>query len=233
MSNNKQYHRRSIRLQGYDYTQNGAYFVTICAHERLHLFGKVVDGNMHLNDWGMFVRSCWHEIPSHHPYIELDAFVVMPNHMHGVIVIAGDNGVMIDTTGDDRRGMIDTTGDDRRGMIDTTGDDRRGMIDTTGDDRRGMIDTTGDDRRGMIYHAPTDIKREFSKPIAHSLSSIVGTFKAAVTRHIKRQPNAPDHPIWQRNYYEHIIRSEESLNTIRSYVATNPTKWVEDSLHNP
>ena len=200
MSNNKQYHRRSIRLQGYDYTQNGAYFVTICAHERLHLFGKVVDGNMHLNDWGMFVRSCWHEIPSHHPYIELDAFVVMPNHMHGVIVIAGDNGV---------------------------------MIDTTGDDRRGMIDTTGDDRRGMIYHAPTDIKREFSKPIAHSLSSIVGTFKAAVTRHIKRQPNAPDHPIWQRNYYEHIIRSEESLNTIRSYVATNPTKWVEDSLHNP
>ena len=200
MSNNKQYHRRSIRLQGYDYTQNGAYFVTICAHERRHLFGNVVDGNMRVNDWGVFVRSCWDEIPAHHPYIELDAFVVMPNHMHGVIVIAGDNGV---------------------------------MIDTTGDDRRGMIDTTGDDRRGMIYHAPTDIKREFSKPIAHSLSSIVGTFKAAVTRHIKRQPNAPDHPIWQRNYYEHIIRSEESLNTIRSYVATNPTKWVEDSLHNP
>ena len=189
MSNNKQYHRRSIRLQGYDYTQNGAYFVTICAHERRHLFGNVVDGNMRVNDWGVFVRSCWDEIPAHHPYIELDAFVVMPNHMHGVIVIAGDNGV--------------------------------------------MFDASGDDRKGMIVHAPTDVKREFSKPIAHSLSSIVGTFKAAVTRHIKRQPNAPDHPIWQRNYYEHIIRSEESLNTIRSYVATNPTKWVEDSLHNP
>jgi len=83
----------------------------------------------------------------------------------------------------------------------------------------------------MIIHAPNDVKREFSKPITHSLSSIVGTFKAAVTRHIKRQPNAPDHPIWQHNYHEHIIRNESSLDTIRAYVANNAAKWVEDSLY--
>jgi REP element-mobilizing transposase RayT len=173
---NTHHHRRSVRLQGYDYTQNGAYFVTICAYERACVFGQMVDDVMAINAWGQIVQSCWDEIPAHYPMVELDAFVVMPNHMHGVIVIVNDG-------------------------------------------------------RGMACHAPT--KREFSKPIARSLSTIVGAFKSAVTKYINRLPNPPDHPIWQRNYYEHIIRSEESLNIIRAYVANNPAQWGEDSLYNP
>ncbi|MFQ3648206.1 MAG: transposase [Anaerolineae bacterium] len=171
------HHRRSIRLQGYDYTQHGAYFVTICAHERRCIWGQVAGGAMVLNEWGRVVQSCWDEIPVHYPMVELDVFVTMPNHVHGVIVITRD------------------------------------------DESNGG---------GMIYHAPT--KREFSKPIANSLSTIIGTFKAAVTRRIHRLPNAPDHPIWQRNYYEHIIRSEDALNMIRAYVVNNPAKWAEDQL---
>ena len=79
--------RRSIRLQGYDYRQVGAYFVTICTHNRLFLFGQVMDGEMCLNDAGQIVEKCWSEIPGHFPHMALDAFVVMPNHVHGIIVL--------------------------------------------------------------------------------------------------------------------------------------------------
>ena len=81
------HHRRSIRLKGYDYTQAGAYFVTICTHERKCLFGDIVDGNMILNDAGRFAEKCWTEIPAHFPHVALDEFVIMPNHIHGILCI--------------------------------------------------------------------------------------------------------------------------------------------------
>jgi len=171
------HNRRSIRLTHYDYTQAGTYFVTICTHERSCTLGTIADEEMILSAWGNVAQSCWDAIPSHFPIVELDAFVVMPNHVHGIIVI---------------------------------------------------VDV---DRRGMIYHAPTT--REFSKPIASSLSTIVGTFKAAVTRHIRRLPNPPDHPPWQRNYYEHIVRDDDDLSRIRQYIEHNVAKWQEDSLWMP
>jgi putative transposase len=182
------FHRRSIRQKDYDYMQNGAYFVTLCTQERGSLFGQVVDGAMVVNAWGQIVQSCWDEIPAHYPMVELDAFVVMPNHVHGVIVITNDPGA--------------------------------------------ASNTIGNDRRGMACHAPTNgpVTREFAKPIPGSLPTIVGAFKSAVTKHINRLPDAPDQPIWQRNYHEHIIRNEDALNTIRAYITGNPAKWAEDSL---
>lgn len=82
------FHRQSIRLKDYDYRQSGAYFVTICAHERLHLFGRVIDGEMVLSEIGKVVQACWDAIPDHFPHVDLDAFVVMPNHLHGILVIS-------------------------------------------------------------------------------------------------------------------------------------------------
>ena len=79
------HHRRSIRLKGYDYSQAGAYFVTICTQDRECLFGDIVDGEMRLNDAGHMVRDVWHKIPEHFPYADIDEFVVMPNHFHGII----------------------------------------------------------------------------------------------------------------------------------------------------
>ncbi|MCA9915636.1 MAG: transposase family protein, partial [Anaerolineae bacterium] len=81
--------RRSPRLQGYDYSQSGAYFVTICTHERAHLFGVVADGEMVLNRAGEIAQERWFALPDHHNGIELDAFVVMPNHIHGIIILTG------------------------------------------------------------------------------------------------------------------------------------------------
>jgi putative transposase len=88
------HHRRSIRLRGYDYTQAGAYFVTICTHQRQRLFGEIVDGEMHLNLCGQVVASRWQNIPRHFPCVKLDEFVVMPDHLHGIIVIDdGEEGI--------------------------------------------------------------------------------------------------------------------------------------------
>ncbi len=87
----QKHHRRSIRLKGYDYSMAGAYYVTIVTHDRKKLFGEITDGVMRLNDIGNITMDCWNAIPKHHPGIELDEFVIMPNHVHGIIVIA-DNG---------------------------------------------------------------------------------------------------------------------------------------------
>ncbi|MGM0540497.1 MAG: transposase [Thermodesulfobacteriota bacterium] len=81
------HNRRSIRLTGYNYSQPGAYFVTLCTHNRSCLFGDIVDGKMIANALGRFASTCWDKIPSHNPHVTLDAFVIMPNHLHGVLYI--------------------------------------------------------------------------------------------------------------------------------------------------
>jgi REP element-mobilizing transposase RayT len=81
------HHRRSIRLRSCDYAQAGAYFVTLCTHDRMCLLGSVVEGDMRLNDAGQFLQATWEALPDHYPHVELDEFVVMPNHVHGIIVL--------------------------------------------------------------------------------------------------------------------------------------------------
>jgi REP element-mobilizing transposase RayT len=177
------HHRRSIRLPGYDYSQAGAYYVTIVTHHRDPLFGGIRDGKMHLNDLGMTADECWRAIPEHFPFVELGAYVVMPNHVHGIIVIRADD--------------------------------------------------SSSARRGTIYRAPTihtptmrAPTEKFGKPVKGSLPTIIRTYKAAVTRRIGRELNATG--IWQRNYYEHIIRDEEDLQRITDYIEMNPSRWDED-----
>ncbi|MBC8335631.1 MAG: transposase [Anaerolineales bacterium] len=90
----KIHHRRSIRLKGYDYAQAGAYFVTVVTWQRETLCGKVVDEEMVLNDMGEIVQKWWHQIPTHFPNVELGAFVIMPNHIHGIIMITEGRGAV-------------------------------------------------------------------------------------------------------------------------------------------
>jgi putative transposase len=87
------HHRRSIRLQGYNYSRAGAYFITVCTRNRRCLFGDIADGKMQLNDAGRMVLQCWQNIPGHFPHVALDAFVVMPNHLHGIMVITDGGGM--------------------------------------------------------------------------------------------------------------------------------------------
>lgn len=166
------YHRKSIRLKDYDYSQAGAYFVTICTNDKGCAFGEINDGEMHLNDIGKIVESEWMKTGEIRKNVLIDEFFVMPNHLHGIIIIIDmDNG------------------------------------------------------RGMARHAPTR-PRTFGKPIANSLSSIIGSFKSAATKHINQLRNSPGNPVWQRNYFERIIRNEKEWNRIREYIISNPFNWV-------
>jgi len=173
------YHRRSIRLQGYDYSAAGAYFVTICAKERACLFGDVVDGEMMLNQAGNVAHGCWRDIPGHFPHAELDEFVIMPNHVHGIIVI-GDHDAVDVTVGA----------------------------------------TVGAKNFSPLHpgHPPNGTSK--------TIGSIVRGFKIGVTKWMRQ--NTPVQTVWQRNYYEQVIRNEESLDRIRRYIAENPARWAHD-----
>ncbi len=83
------HHRRSIRLHGYDYSLPGLYFVTVCSHQKEHLLGQVVEGEMKASEYGEIVAVFWNDLPTHYPHVRLDSFVVMPNHVHGTIEIVG------------------------------------------------------------------------------------------------------------------------------------------------
>ena len=165
----EKHHRRSIRIRVYDYSQGGMYFVTICTRDREYLFGEVVDGEMRLSLYGEIARTCWGEIPEHFPHAALDVSVIMPNHVHGIIVV------------------------------------------------------------GARHAVPLQSSPEcFGAPVAGSIPTIVRSFKSVVAKHVNALRGTPGIPVWQRNYYEHVVRDEESLNRIRQYVADNPARWAFD-----
>ncbi len=173
------HHRRSIRLRGYDYARPGAYFVTICTKTRLCLFGDVVDGQMRLNDAGKMIQTTWCEIPDHYPGIDVDTFVIMPNHIHGIIILVGAGP------------------------------------------RACPEPQVMGQPRGV---APTG---------SLSLPDVVHRFKALTTRRYidgVKQYGWPrfDGKLWQRNYYEHVIRNDESMARIRQYIVHNPARWAID-----
>ncbi|MCX6359594.1 MAG: transposase [Armatimonadetes bacterium] len=183
-----EHRRRSIRLSGYDYTQAGAYFVTICAQARTCLFGEVVDGVMQPTAAGATVETTWRCLSEHYPHVELDAFTVMPNHVHGIIitraglkpaptVVGGANGPACDD----------------------------------------WVET------GLKPARPV------GDPTRHGLPEIVRAFKTYSSRSINLHRNSPGTPVWQRNYYEHIIRDEDSLNRVREYIMGNPMRWQFDN----
>ena len=209
------HHRRSIRLQGYDYSSAGAYFVTICAKDRAGLFGDVVDGEMVLNPIGQIVDDEWRLSPTLRDEIDLDEWVVMPNHMHGIVVI--------DTSR--RRGDRLVARDDRL----VARDDRlvaRGDRQATGGDRRA----TGGDRRatgGDRPVAPTT-NGVGCGPKPRSLGAFIAGFKSAATKRINEFRGTPRVPVWQRNYHERIIRDADELHRIRQYIIDNPARWDMD-----
>ena len=169
------HHRRSIRLRNHDYTQPGGYFITIVTHQRACLFGQIVNEEMQLNDYGRIADECWRAIPEHFPNVELGTYVVMPNHVHGIIVINENRTTMNSSSS-----------------------------------------------VGAQHASPLSPHRVKPK----SIGVIVGSFTSAVTRRIGRELNATG--IWQRNYYEHIIRDHKDWDRIHRYLESNPSRWVQD-----
>jgi len=168
--------RRSIRLKGYDYASQGAYFVTIVTQGRERLFGEIVNGAMHVNEAGRIIERCWLDVPRHFPHAALDAYVVMPNHVHGIIVITDTAGAKNDDV-------------------------------------------------GAKNLSPLPIRSAMRSP-SRSVGSIVRGFKIGVTKWFRGNTNV--YTVWQRNYYEHIIRDDAALDRIREYIRDNPIRWASD-----
>ena len=209
----KIHHRRSIRLQGYDYPQNGAYFITLCAQDRKPIFGKIVNGEMQLSPFGVIVRDEWLKTSEMRKNIEMDEFIVMPNHFHGIIVI---------DDGDIGRDALPRVQDK---------EESTGTLDLLGTGTLDLLST------GTLQRAPTSAptREQFGKPTSNTIPTIIRGFKAAVTKQINTiqinagKYNLPER-IWQKNYYEHVIRNEVSLNKIREYIINNPLNWKENNL---
>ena len=196
------HNRRSIRLKGYDYRDCGTYFITVCAQRGQCLFGEVVDDEMHLNGLGQIVRECWEELAAHYAGVELDAFVVMPNHVHGMLWV-----VPVDAeSAKARRADLKSAP-----TVD---------IETSAPGGSERADGT----------SPAPGKHDVPEiiPVRHGLPEIVRGFKALSSRRINASRGTPGGRIWQRNYYEHIVRTEEALNDIRQYIRNNPLKWASD-----
>jgi putative transposase len=225
-------HRRSIRLPGYDYTQAGAYFVTICTHEGECLFDDPVLRRV--------VEALWQELPRHFPRLSLDAWVVMPNHFHGIAILADarDVGAMhsypgVAPTSDLPPGETRDVATGLPGNASPLRPAAMGM-DPGGIHSYPGLPPTPDLPPGETPDVTTGLPgnasplRMPSGAPSGSLGAILGNFKSTTARRINRIRKTPGMPVWQRNYYEHIIRTERALSAIREYITDNPARWRLD-----
>lgn len=167
--------RNSLRYPGYDYSQTGAYFVTICAQGGQAVFGQVSGGAMQLNDLGVLAQDGWERLATRNPQVSIDISVVMPNHVHVLL----------------------------------------------------WLSQAGNEK-GDSEPKP---QRRFGDAIPGSLSSLIGGYKSGVTQKAIHTALFAGPPLWQRNFYDRIVRGEAELSRIREYIRTNPQRWQDDQLH--
>lgn len=170
--NSEIHHRRSIRLKGYDYSRNGGYFITICTKDRACFFGEIKNGEMVLNGYGLIAQEEWIRTGDMRKNIIMDEFVIMPNHIHGIIVVNAPGGA----------------------------------------------------------YCNTPLQTKFQSP-SNNLGAIIRGYKSIVTNRINTHRQIELQSVWQRNYYEHIIRNEEDLHRIQEYIINNPQNWEKDALY--
>ncbi|MFH5833848.1 transposase [Halalkalibaculum sp. DA384] len=177
-------YRKSIRLKGWDYRNPGLYFVTICTKDRQHHFGEIRDGIMGLSVPGCLAWHYWRQIPSHQSNVVLDEFVVMPNHLHGIVGIEFQEA-------------------------------------DSKDQPVGTLHATSPQDEDEVQDEMSSIS-----PDAGSLSTIIRSYKSAITRWCNR--NGHEYFAWQSRFYDHIIRNEKALHRIRKYILNNPLRWQID-----
>jgi len=211
-------YRKSIRLKEYDYSQEGAYFVTICAWKWECFFGDVINGEMELNKYGRIIEGEWLQTGNLRSNVEIDEYVVMPNHFHGILIINENNHSDVGA----RRCLAQNVhAEQHQGNGNNYSDvvARRCLAPYNANDNNHNRVTKRN--RATQRVAPTTLQ-------SNSLGSIVGQFKSIVTKQINKSRNTPGFPVWQRNYYDHIVRNENELNRIREYIIYNPMKWQFD-----
>jgi len=197
MSQNE-HHRRSIRLKGYDYTSPGAYFVTICTQNRAGLFWDDRIDKIVLSPMGLIAKRAWLDLPRHYPHAQLDVFCIMPNHIHGIVVLKFEE-------------ELPRT---RRGGSVLP-------VDFVADQIDPNFELFPDPSQTRPYGNGMNVR--------HGLPEIIRAFKSFSARRINAARQTPGVSVWQRNYYEHIIRNQDEWKRIRDYILENPHNWGVDS----
>jgi len=190
--------RRSLRLRGYDYSLPGPYYVTLCTQNKKCLFGRVINGEMVPNRTGRIIKEGWIRTGENRDGIELDEWVLMPNHLHGIVVIS----------------EILT-----RAIRELP---LHGMVENE-DSLRGL-----DIFAKAAYEFPQRIDIKHRRNMI--LPNFIGRFKMQTAKQVNKMWKIPGKPLWQKNYWERIIRDEEDLNRIRQYIRNNPALWEKDYL---
>ena len=167
--NSEKHNRQSIRLKDFDYSQAGAYFITICTHNRECILSDIVNDEMQLNEYGKIVKTSWIALPHRYPNMELDTFMIMPNHVHAIVVIPDV---------------------------------------------------------GVIHELP--LPNDLTHRRRMLIPKIIGYAKMNTAKCINQLLDTPGARVWQRNYYEHIIRNDDELNQMREYISQNPLQWELD-----
>lgn len=203
------HHRRSVRLKGYDYSQEGAYFITVCVKNRECVFGHIMNEGMTLNDIGKIANEYLQDIPNHFSHVEMGEFIVMPNHVHCVLVLHKPT--------DDVAGTRHVVS-----LPDNTGN-------TVGTSHVMSLQqpNTSVRTRHVVSQQISQLN-QFSKPIPGSVSVIIQQYKSSVKRWCNK--NKHEHFQWQSRFHDHVIRNEQSYQNISNYIINNPTKWNEDKF---
>jgi REP element-mobilizing transposase RayT len=211
-----------MRLKGYDYASAGVYFITICTYQGHSLFGEIINSQMQLNEYGQIVADEWLHSANIRQEIELDEWIVMPNHLHGIVFI---------NTINEPQNPIQTIDN----PIHPVGANGRSPLPYTPLSHTPLPRVASNSTRltSNPNHSTDLIHQKFPIPSMkpRSLSSLMAGFKAVTTTRINHLRNAPKTPLWQRSYYDHIIRDEYALKVICRYIESNPLTWQRDQLH--
>src|SRR5690606_15956889 len=193
------YRIASARAQWWDYGWNGAYFITICTRNREHSFGEISGGKMVLSNTGVIADILWYEIPNHAPFVELGDFVVMPNHIHGILILNKPDANV-------ETGHAD--GETGHANIET------GHANVETGHALSLRSTIGRNR--------------FQNIGKNTVSSIIASYKSAVTKHANRLGLENG---WQPRFHDHVIRNDREYQRISDYIINNPMNWSEDKFY--
>jgi REP element-mobilizing transposase RayT len=225
------YRIESTRLQNWNYGWNAAYYVTICTLGRKHFFGNIHQGDMYLSKVGQFAKNFWHEIPNHFSFVRLGAFVVMPNHIHGIVVIDKPYGFDDDPVS---VGAVDT-----RHCLVSTPTAQSAPPPTTPTTAPPAPTDSIDQKTTENITDPTNPKitqnqseqnktpgqKRFQNQGKNTLSSIIGSYKSVVTKNARKI--IPGFG-WQSRFHDHIIRDKKAHSNISRYIENNPVNWKDD-----
>jgi REP element-mobilizing transposase RayT len=201
------HHRMSVRMKGYDYSQAGLYFITICCHDRISRFGYIENDEMIFNEYGKIAYEEWAKLTTRFHFFESDVFQIMPNHIHGIIIL-NNVGATLAVAQNININQTDAAEFTRS--------------------QNGIGFTRS--QTGQ----PQGLPQQAGESPAPTIGNIVGAYKSIVANaclDIYKSKHEIMGKFWQRNYWEHIIRNEKSYRTISDYIINNPGKWNDDKFN--